>query len=101
MNSEKASFSVHDIVCIVEVGEWDNFDIGIELLDSNGFESAEDSGDEDFGGKHLSITFFSYFLSHLIKFLHYLSIYLSIHLSINSSVYLVFIHLLMFFKKHQ
>ena len=30
MNSKKASFSVYDIVSMVEAGEWDNVDIGIE-----------------------------------------------------------------------
>ena len=47
MNSKKASFSVHEIVCIVETDECDNSDISIELLDDNRFESAEDSGDEE------------------------------------------------------
>ena len=58
MNSKKTSFSIHDIVSVVGGGEWDNVDIGIEPPDDNRFESAEDSGDEDFEGKHLSITFF-------------------------------------------
>ena len=30
MNSKNASFSVHDIVSMIEAGEWDNVQIGIE-----------------------------------------------------------------------
>ena len=52
------SFSVPDIVSMVKTGEWDNVS---EPSDENRFESAEDSGNGDFGGKHLSITFCSYF----------------------------------------
>ena len=37
MNSKKASFSVHDIVSMLEAGEWDNVDIGIEPPDDNEF----------------------------------------------------------------
>ena len=39
MNSKKASFSVYDIVSMVEAGEWDNVDTGIEPPDDKGFES--------------------------------------------------------------
>ena len=37
MNSKKASFSFHDIVSMVEAGEWDNVDIGIEPPNDNEF----------------------------------------------------------------
>ena len=50
--------SVHDCVSMVETCEWDNVDIGTEPPDDNRFESAKDSGDEDFGSKHLSVTFY-------------------------------------------
>ena len=43
---------------MVETCEWDNVDIGTEPPDDNRFESAKDSGDEDFGSKHLSVTFY-------------------------------------------
>ena len=38
MNSKRALFSVHYIVSMVEAGEWDNVDIGIEPADDNGFK---------------------------------------------------------------
>ena len=58
MNSKKASFSAQDIASMVEAAEWDNVHIGIEPPDNNGLESAEDSGDEDFGGKYLLFLLF-------------------------------------------
>ena len=42
-------FTVHDAVSVVESGEWDRVDICLEPPNDHDFDSAEDSGDEDFG----------------------------------------------------
>ena len=43
-------FTVHDVVSMVESGEWERVDICLEPPNNHDFDSAEDSGDEDFGG---------------------------------------------------
>ena len=42
MNGRKVSFPVYYIVSLVEEGEWDYVDIGIDSPDDNRFESAKD-----------------------------------------------------------
>ena len=39
------SFNVHDVVSMVESGEWDRVDICLELPNDHDLESAEDSSD--------------------------------------------------------
>ena len=46
----KESFTVANIAVMVESGEWDRADLCLEPPDDHGCDSAEDSGDEDFGG---------------------------------------------------
>ena len=58
----KESFTVANIAVMVESGEWDRADLCLEPPDDHGCDSAEDSGDEDFGG--LCCTIFTSF-SHL------------------------------------
>ena len=53
-------FTVHDIVSMVKSGEWDRVDIYLEPPNDHDFDSAEDSGDEDFEGI-LFITLIVYF----------------------------------------
>ena len=42
-------FTVHDVVSMVESGEWDRVDICLEPTNDNDFDSTEGSGGEDFG----------------------------------------------------
>ena len=46
-------FTVHDVVSMVELSEWDRVDICLESTNDHDFDSAEDNGDEDFGGFYL------------------------------------------------
>ena len=49
MNMNNTYFTVH-IVSMVELGEWDRVDICLEPPNDHDFDSAEDSGNKDFGG---------------------------------------------------
>ena len=53
--NELTSFTVHDVVSLVKPGEWNKVDICLAPPNDHEFDSADDSGDEDFGG-----TFFYY-----------------------------------------
>ena len=43
-------FVVHDVVLMMQSGEWDRVDICLEPPNDHDFGSAEDIGDEDFEG---------------------------------------------------
>ena len=43
-------FTAHDVASMVESSEWDRVDICMEPPNNHGFGSAENTGDEDFGG---------------------------------------------------
>ena len=46
-------FTVHDVVSMVELDQWDRVDICLEPPNDHDFDSAENNGDEDFGGFYL------------------------------------------------
>ncbi|MGH0189192.1 UNVERIFIED_CONTAM: hypothetical protein FKN15_033832 [Acipenser sinensis] len=50
MAHSKKKYSVHEVVSILESGEFDEAEIFITPPDDDGADSAEDSGDEDTGG---------------------------------------------------
>ena len=50
MSNKKESFTVANIVSMVEPGEKDRVAICLEPPNDHDWHSAEDSGDEDFGG---------------------------------------------------
>ena len=50
MSNKKVSFTVGNIVAMVEFGEWERADICFEPPENHGCDSAEYSGDEDFEG---------------------------------------------------
>ena len=63
-------FVVHDVVLMMQSGEWDRVDICLEPLNDHDFGSAEGIGEEDFGGM-LFITLIVYFSGRSLK-LNYL-----------------------------